>query len=88
MNVRIGDRTGIDILSGSGAVCLEDYWHDVAEPRGEVSKPALEVETREIPRAFGENAQLRDAAFGKDADVSIIALTKSQDSPCRPRLHI
>jgi hypothetical protein len=69
MNVRMGDRTGIDILSGSGALCLEAYGQDVAEHRGEVSKPALDVESREIPRAFGENAQLRDAAFGRDADV-------------------
>jgi len=69
MNVRMGNRTGIDILSGSGAVCLEDYGHDVAEHRGEVPKPALDFEGREIPRAFAENAQLRDAAFGKDADV-------------------
>jgi hypothetical protein len=30
---------------------------------------ALDVESREIPRALGENAQLRDAALGKDADV-------------------
>jgi hypothetical protein len=69
MNVRMGIRTGIDILSGTGAVCLEDYEQDVAEHRGEVPKPALDDESREIPRAFGENAQLRDAAFGKDADV-------------------
>ena len=45
---------------------MNPNWHDLAEHWGEVYKPDLTVDPREIPRPAGEGAGLRDDAFEEE----------------------
>jgi putative endonuclease len=45
------------------------HWHDLAEQWGDLYKPGLAGDTREIPRPAGENAGLRDDAFDEGSGV-------------------
>jgi putative endonuclease len=44
---------------------MNPHWSDLAEGWSDVYKPELAEDPREIPRPAGENAGLRDDAFGK-----------------------
>src|SRR5229473_4606454 len=48
---------------------MNPHWHDLAERWGDVYKPDLAGDSREIPRPAGENAGLRDDAFRKGFSV-------------------
>src|ERR1700691_6138211 len=48
---------------------MNPHWHDLAERWGNVYKPELAGDPREIPRPAGENAGLRDDAFDKGSGV-------------------
>jgi len=48
---------------------MNPHWHDLAEHWGDVYKPRLAEDSREIPRPAGENAGLRNDAFGEDGDI-------------------
>src|SRR5271170_1506659 len=48
---------------------MNPHWDDLAERWSEVYKPEFAGAPREIPRPAGENAGLRDDAFGKSSSV-------------------
>jgi putative endonuclease len=48
---------------------MNPHWHDLAERWGNVYRPELAGDPREIPRPAGENAGLRDDAFNKSSGV-------------------
>ena len=48
---------------------MNPHWHDLAEHWGDVYKPDLAGDSREIPRPAGENAGLRDDAFRERANI-------------------
>jgi predicted GIY-YIG superfamily endonuclease len=48
---------------------MNPHWYDLAEHWGDVYKPRLAEDSREIPRPAGENAGIRNDAFGEDGNI-------------------